>query len=104
MLTVPLKHAHAIVLDAECAITAPASATGNGLVLHAKLKRAPMNVATMVFAIKVNASATLDTRMPTAVCSIAPKIVTATEVASITRVVFANPVMRALVVKLSNVL
>ena len=100
----PQKHAHAIVLDAECAITAPASATGNGLVLHAKLKRALMNVATMVFAIKVNASATLDTRMPTAVCNIAPKIVMATEVASITRVVFANLVTRALVVRRSNVL
>ena len=100
----PPKHVHATVLDEECAITAPASATGNGLVLHAKLKRAPMNVATMVFAIKVNASATLDTRMPTAVCNIAPKIVMATEVASITRVVFANLVTRALVVRPSNVL
>ena len=104
MPTVPPKHVHATVLDEECAITAPASATGNGLVLHAKLKRAPMNVATMVFAIKVNASATLDTRMPTAVCNIAPKIVMATEVASITRVVFANLVTRALVVRPSNVL
>ena len=102
MLTVPLKHAHAIVLDAECAITAPASATGNGLVLHAKLKRAPMNVATMVFAIKVNASATLDTRMPTAVCNIAPKIVMAMEVASTTPAVYANLVMKVLVAKRSN--
>lgn len=104
MPTVPPKHVHATVLDEECAITAPASATGNGLVLHVKSKRAQMNVVTMVFAIKESANAILDTRMPTAVCSIAPKIVTATEVASITRVVFANPVMRALVVKLSNVL
>ena len=104
MLIVPPKHAHATVLDEECAITAPASATGNGLVLHVKLKRAQMNVATMVFAIKESASAILDTRMPTAVCNIAPKIVMATEVASITRVVFANLVTRALVVKLSNVL
>ena len=104
MPTVPPKHVHATVLDEECAITAPASATGNGLVLHVKSKRAQMNVVTMVFAIKVNASATLDTRMPTAVCNIAPKIVMATEVASITRVVFANLVTRALVVRPSNVL
>lgn len=102
MLIVPRKHAHATVLDVECVTTVPAFATGSGPVLPVKLKHARMNVVIMVSATKENASAILDTRMRTAVCNIAPKIVMAMEVASTTRAVYANLVMKVLVARPSN--